>query len=275
MNVWYSAPTALRMLMQEDADMYQKFDLSYLRDIFSVGEPLNPAVIDWSRQVLHKEIYDTWFQTETGTIMISNYPGLPIRSGSMGKPYKQIEAVIPDEMGSVVPDMEQGRLCLKAGWPSMFVTYLNRPDQYRKKFNNGYYDTGDVAYRDHNGYFWFVGRGDDVINTSGHLVGPFEIESALLELDEVAEVGVIGAPDELVYEKVVAFIRLKPNQHWSRELELKLRLQVSNRVSSNATPQEFRVVDKIPKNKSGKIMRRVLKSWYTGQATGDISTLEE
>jgi len=274
-NVWYSAPTALRMLMQEEADLYRNFDLAHLRDIFSVGEPLNPAVIDWSRQVLHKEIYDTWFQTETGTIMISNHPGLPIRPGSMGKPYQQIEAVILNEMGSVVADMEQGRLCLKAGWPSMFVTYLNRADQYGNKFNNGYYDTGDVAYRDHDGYFWFVGRSDDVINTSGHLVGPFEIESALLELDEVAEVGVIGAPDELMYEKVVAFIRLKPNLAWSRELELKLRLQVSNRVSTNATPQEFRIVDTIPKNKSGKIMRRVLKSWYTGQATGDISTLEE
>jgi len=274
-NVWYSAPTALRMLMQEEAGLYQKFALSHLRDIFSVGEPLNPAVIDWFRRVLHKEIYDTWFQTETGTIMISNHPGLPIRPGSMGKPYKQIKAVILDEMGSEVPDMEQGRLCLKTGWPSMFVTYLNHADQYRNKFKNDYYDTGDVAYRDHDGYFWFVGRGDDVINSSGHLVGPFEIESALLELDEVAEVGVIGAPDELVYEKVVAFIRLKPNLHWSRELELKLRLQVSNRVSTNATPQEFRIIDTIPKNKSGKIMRRVLKSWYTGQATGDISTLEE
>ena len=274
-NVWYTAPTALRMLMQEEDGLYQKFDLASLRAVFSVGEPLNPAVLDWSRRVLGHDIYDTWFQTETGSIMISNRPGMLIRPGSMGKPAKNIEVAILDEAGASVPGLEQGRLCLKAGWPSMFVAYLHQEEMYNKKFKHGYYDTGDVAYRDSDGYYWFVGRGDDVINTSGHLVGPFEIESALLELDEVAEVGVIGAPDALVYEKVVAFIRLRPGLEWSRALELKLRLQVSNRVSSNATPQEFRIVDSIPKNKSGKIMRRVLKAWYTGQSAGDLSTLED
>jgi acetyl-CoA synthetase len=174
-----------------------------------------------------------------------------------------------------VEDMHKGRLCLKAGWPSMFVTYLNCEAQYEKKFANGYYDTGDMAYKDMDGYFWFVGRNDDVINTSGHLVGPFEVESALLEMEEIAEAGVIGAPDELLYEKIVAFVHLKPRILWSRELELKFRLHISNRISSTAIPQEFRIVETIPKNKSGKIMRRVLKSWYTGEEVGDLSTLED
>ena len=274
-NVWYTAPTALRMLMQEDEGLFGRFDLSRLRHIFSVGEPLNPAVIDWARRVLGRDIYDTWFQTETGAIMISNRPGLPIRPGSMGKPFAPLEASVLDQDARPVADLREGRLCLKAGWPAMFVTYLNRPEQYAEKFQDGYYDSGDLAYRDPEGYFWFVGRSDDVINTAGHLVSPFEVESALIELDEVAEAGVIGAPDELLWEKVVAFVRLKPGLEWSRDLELKLRLHVSNRVSSIATPQEIRIISTIPKNKSGKIMRRVLKAWYTGRDAGDLSTLEE
>ncbi len=274
-NVWYTAPTALRMLMQEDEALFGRYNLEHLRHIFSVGEPLNPPVIAWGRRVLKRDIYDTWFQTETGAIMISNRPGLPVRPGSMGKPFPPVEAAILDGEASPQPDQVQGRLCLKAGWPSMFVTYLNRAEQYAEKFQAGYYDSGDIAYRDEDGYFWFVGRGDDVINTAGHLVSPFEVESALIEVAEVAEAGVIGAPDELFFEKVVAFVRLKPGYDWTRDLELKLRLHVSNRVSSVATPQEIRVSDMIPKNKSGKIMRRVLKAWYTGQEAGDLSTLEE
>lgn len=273
-NVWYTAPTALRMLMQGEDDLYKTNDLSQLKHIFSVGEPLNPSVIEWVRKVIGKDVYDTWFQTETGAIMIANRPGMPIRPGSMGKPY-QVEAVILDENGEQLPDRKQGRLCLKTEWPSMFIAYLNREEQYKEKFKGGFYDSGDVAYRDESGYFWFFGRRDDVINTSGHLVGPFEIESALLELDEVIEAGIIGAPDELVYEKVVAYIRLAPGVKWSRKVELKIRLHVSNKLSSIATPQEFEIVDSVPKNKSGKIMRRLLKSWYTGEDFGDISTLEE
>jgi acetyl-CoA synthetase len=274
-NIWYTAPTALRMLMKEDESLYQRFDLTHLRHIFSVGEPLNPAVIEWARRILRKDIYDTWWQTETGAIMISNRPGLPIRPGSMGMPCEGVQAAILDEEGKPLPAMEQGRLCLQPGWASMFVTYINRESQYASRFKNGHYDTGDMAYRDRDGYFWFVGRSDDVINTAGHLVGPFEVESALLEMDEIAEAGVIGAPDELLYEKVVAYIRLKHGVEWTRELELKLRLHISNRVSSVATPQEFRVVAAIPKNKSGKIMRRVLKAWFTGTEAGDLSTLED
>jgi acetyl-CoA synthetase len=263
------------MLMQEDEALFHRRDISSVRHIFSVGEPLNPAVIDWSRRVLKHDIYDTWFQTETGSIMISNRPGLPVRPGSMGKPFAPIEAAILDKVCAPVPDLQQGRLCLKTGWPSMFITYLNREAQYAEKFQQGYYDSGDLAYRDEDGYFWFVGRGDDVINTAGHLISPFEVESALLELEEVAEAGVIGAPDELFWEKVVAYVRLKSGVEWSRDLEMKLRLHVSNRVSTVATPQEIRVIDSIPKNKSGKIMRRVIKAWYTGSEVGDLSTLED
>lgn len=274
-NVWYTAPTALRMLMQNGDVAFESYDLSHLRSIFSIGEPLNPAVIEWAKQVLKKDIYDTWFQTETGAIMISNRPGVPIKPGSMGKPFFDIEAEILDEEGKPVPILTEGRLCLKEGWPSMFVGYLKSRTAYDSKFKNGYYDTGDIAYKDQEGYFWFVGRNDDVINTGGHLVGPFEVESALLEVSEIAESGVIGVPDELLYEKVVAYIALKSGFQWGRDLELKIRVHIANRVSTIATPQEFIIVDSIPKNKSGKIMRRVLKSWYTQTDAGDISTMEE
>lgn len=273
-NIWYTAPTALRMLMQEDPSLFSNIDLKNLEYIFSVGEPLNPSVIQWVKNHLKKDVFDTWFQTETGAIVIANKPGMEIRPGSMGKPYTT-KAFILDEDNNRLPPRKQGRLCLEPNWPSMFINYLNKEEIYREKFSSGYYDTGDVAYRDEDDYFWFFGRGDDVINTSGHLVGPFEIESSLIEMDEVAEVDVIGAPDDLLYEKVVAFIRLSTEVEWSREIELKLRLHVSNRLSSIATPQEFIIVDSIPKNKSGKIMRRLLKARYTGEDAGDTSTLED
>jgi len=273
-TVWYSAPTALRMLMREDSAILKRFDLSNLRHICSVGEPLNPEVIRWGKDVLGKDIHDTWFQTETGAIMIANRPGLEIRPGSMGVPVSGIEAAILDDEGNQLPPGEQGHLCLKAGWASMFRTYLNNEDVYQQKFKNGWYYSGDTAWRDEDGYFWFKGRSDDVINTAGHLISPFEVESALLELEEVAESGVIGAPDDLLFEKVVAFIHLHEHFPYSSDLELKIRIYVSNKVSSIATPQEIIITDSIPKNKSGKIMRRVLKARYLGIDAGDISTLE-
>jgi acetyl-CoA synthetase len=273
-TVWYSAPTALRMLMREDEKIFTDADLSALRSIFSVGEPLNPEVIAWSRRLLKRDIYDTWFQTETGAIMIPNRPGIPTRPGSMGKPFDGIEPAILADDGSSVPDGEQGNLCIKAGWPSMFVTYLNNESAYNSKFKNGWYYTGDTARRDGDGYFWFMGRSDDVINTAGHLISPFEVESALLEVEEVAESGVIGAPDELLFEKVVAFVHLHERFEPTKDLEIKIRLHVANRASSIATPQEIFFCDGIPKNKSGKIMRRVLKARYLGEDPGDTSTLE-
>ncbi len=273
-TVWYTAPTALRMLMREDPQIFKQFNLSTLRHIFSVGEPLNPEILNWSRTILKKDIYDTWFQTETGAIMITNRPGLPIKPGSMGTPVNGIEPAIVSDDGKVLADDQQGNLCLRPGWDSMFTTYLHREDVYQQKFRHGWYMTGDTAYRDNEGYYWFKGRSDDVINTAGHLVSPFEVESALLEVEGIAESGVIGAPDDLLWEKVVAFVALKKGYEWNRSLELKLRLHISNRVSTMATPQDFKVIDNIPKNKSGKIMRRVLKAKYLGLDAGDISTMD-
>ena len=207
--------------------------------------------------------------------MIANRPGLEIRLGSMGKPLDGIDPAIISDSGELLGNNHQGNLCLKTGWPSMFVSYLNNEAAYNSKMKNGYYYTGDIAVRDDDGYYWFKGRSDDVINTAGHLISPFEVESALLEIEEVAESGVIGAPDEVLYEKVVAFVHLHKQFTWSEELEIKIRLHVSNKASSIATPQQIVFVDSLPKNKSGKIMRRVLKARYLGQDTGDLSTLED
>lgn len=274
-SVWYTAPTALRMLMREEQTLYHDFDLTRLRNIFSVGEPLNPEVIVWGRETLQKDIFDTWFQTETGAIMIANRPGLPIRSGSMGTPLPGIEAGILADDGATLADNEHGNLCVRAGWDSMFINYLGNEAAYTSKFRNGWYHTGDMAWRDSDGYYWFLGRSDDVINTSGHLVSPFEVESALLELPEVAESGIIGAPDDLLFEKVVAFVNFRSGIEFNPELDLKIRLHIANRLSSVAIPQEVIPIESVPKNKSGKIMRRVLKARYLGLDAGDISTLEE
>lgn len=273
-TIWYSAPTALRMLIREDPSLFESCDLGSLRYIFSVGEPLNPEVIVWAKMVLGKNIYDTWFQTETGGIMISNRPGLEIRPGSMGMPLEGLEAAILAEDGTRLGDGEQGSLCIRVDWPSMFTTYLNNESVYKSKFKNGWYYTGDTAVVI-DGYFWFKGRSDDVINTAGHLISPFEIESVLLEMPPVAESAVIGAPDDLLYEKVVAFICLSEGYVWSKDLELKVRIHISNRLSSTAIPQDVIIVDSIPKNKSGKIMRRLLKARFLNQDPGDISTLED
>jgi acetyl-CoA synthetase len=240
-----------------------------------VGEPLNPEVIHWSQELFKKDIYDTWFQTETGSIMITNRPGLQVKPGSMGTPNGAIEAAIISDNGKIITDKQVGNLCVKSGWDSMFRTYLNNEEVYNKKFKDGYYYSGDLAYRDEEGYFWFVGRNDDVINTAGHLISPFEIESALLEIPEIAESGVIGAPDDILFEKVVAYIRLKDQFSCSDDLEMNIRLRLANKLSSIATPQEIKIIKEIPKNKSGKIMRRVLKAWYMGTDPGDISTLDE
>ncbi|HOY32154.1 MAG TPA: AMP-binding protein [Bacteroidales bacterium] len=271
---WYTAPTALRMLMREDKNLFKKFTLPDLEYIFSVGEPLNPEINTWAQQTLNKEVYDTWFQTETGSIMICNRPGIKIKPGSMGKPIDIISAAIIADNGEHCRTGETGHLCIKVPWDSMLINYLNNTDAYNAKIKNGYYYTGDLAFRDDEGYYHFVGRNDDVINTAGHLISPFEVESTLLEIPEIAESAVIGAPDELLFEKVVAFIRLKNNVTWSDDLELKIRIFLSNRLSSIATPQDIRIIEEIPKNKSGKIMRRVLKAWYKGEDPGDISTIE-
>ena len=274
-DIFYTAPTVFRLLAQQPDAFYQQFDLSSLKRVYTVGEPLDPNLVLWGRRIFLCEIYDTWFQTETGSIMIANRPGLEIRPGSMGKPLEGIQPVLLADDFSPARVGEVGKLGLKSGWPSMFRAYINLPDAYQSKFHGDIYLTGDLARQDEDGYFWFIGRDDDVINTAGHLVSPFEVESSLLELPAVADVGVIGAPDALLWEKVVAFIALTPGATWSNELALRLRVHVSNRVSSMAAPADFRIVQKSPKNRSGKIMRRVLRAWYAGQDAGDLSTMEE
>ncbi len=261
--------------MQEDEQVLRAYDYSQLRKIYSVGEPLNAEIYHWGKRIFTREINDTFFQSETGSIMIANRPGIPIRPGSMGKPLSYIAAYILDESGQPVPPKQQGHLCFQAGWNSMFRGYLNKAEAYGEKFRNGYYFTGDLAWQDGDGYFWYVGRADDVINTAGHLVGPFEVESALLEIDEIMDVAVIGVPDPILHEKIIAFICLPNGREWDRGLELKCRVNISNRVSTVAIPQEYHVVEKIPKNKSGKILRRVLKAWYQGKDPGDLSTMED
>lgn len=272
---WFTAPTALRMMIQQEEFLERKYDFSRLKAIYSVGEPLNPEVIHWGRRFFDRDIFDTWFQTETGAIMVANRPGLEVRPGSMGKPLSHIQVRILAENGEPSPVGEQGSLCLKPGWESMFTTYYRNEPAYRSKFKHDYYCTGDMAWQDADGYFWFVGRTDDVINSAGHLVSPFEVESALLELPEVTDCGVFAAPDPILFECVVAYICLKPGVELDTDLDLKIKRYISNRVSSTACPRNLVCTDFIPRNKSGKIMRRLLKSWFTGQEAGDISTMEE
>ena len=273
-SIWYTAPTALRMLMQENDEIFRQYDFSSLTRIYSVGEPLNPEIYVWGKTVFKKEIYDTWFQSETASIMIANRPGLPIKPGSMGIPRSGIEVVICNDQMKPVSVGMQGHLCIYKGWKSMFRTYFRRKEAYQEKFRGQLYVTGDLAKKDQDGYYWYVSRSDDVINTGGHLVGPFEVESALLEIEEIGDVAVIGASDPLLHQKIVAFVVLRNNVQWSREIELKCRIHVSDKVSTTANPAEFRLIDRIPKNQSGKILRRVLKAIYEGNDPGDLSTME-
>ena len=261
-SVWYTSPTALRMLMREEVLNVKSLDLGALKYIFSVGEYLNPEIIPWVKNNFGKDVYETYFQTETGSIMISSRPGWIVKPGSMGKANDKIEAFIISDNAEILADRETGNLCFKAGWDSMFSTYLNNEDVYNKKFKNGYYYTNDLAYRDADGYFWWKGRNDDVINTAGHLINPMEIESSMQAIPEIAETGVIGAPDDILLEKVVAYIKLKDGCEWTDELELNIRLRIANKLSTIATPQEIKVVKEIPKKENGDVDRRLLKEWY-------------
>jgi acetyl-CoA synthetase len=192
----------------------------------------------------------------------------------MGKPVEGIEIGILGPNGKEVPFGEKGHLCVKAAWDSMFIAYLNNESAYRSKFREDWYYTGDMAWRDDEGYIWFLGRDDDVINTSGHLVSPFEVESCLLELPEILESGVIGAPDDILFEKIVAFVHLREGTTLDTALELRIKGLIARRLSSTAIPQDIVAVPTIPKNKSGKIMRRYLKAQFLGQECGDLSTLD-
>jgi acetyl-CoA synthetase len=286
-SVWYTAPTAVRMMMKAGRELAQESDLSSLRFVASVGEPLNPEAVVWGLDALGLPIHDNWWQTETGGIMVANYAAEQIRPGSMGLPLPGVEATIlrRTETGSIRlnPDgtaeeesepLTEGELALRPGWPSMFRGYLGMEERYEKSFVGGWYRTGDLAERDSDGYFWFVGRGDDVIKSAGHLIGPFEVESAMMEHPAVAEAGVIGKPDEVAGEVVKAFVSLNPGFTWSEELSKELLGWSRVKLGASVAPREIDFEPDLPHTRSGKIMRRLLKAWELGLPTGDISTLE-
>ncbi len=279
-TVWYTAPTAIRMLMRAGADPVRGHDLRALRFLASVGEPLNPEAVVWGRDVLGRPFHDNWWQTETGGIMIANYAAMEIRPGSMGRPLPGIEAAIVRRTGStavevvLAPDVE-GELALRPGWPSMFRGYWDEPVRYARCFVGGWYLTGDLARRDADGYYWFVGRADDVIKTSGHLIGPFEVESVLMEHPAVAEAGVIGKPDPVAGEVVKAFVALKPGFEPTPELRRGLLALARRRLGAVVAPKEIAFAPSLPRTRSGKIMRRLLKARELGLPEGDISTLED
>jgi acetyl-CoA synthetase len=274
-TMWYTAPTAIRMLMKAGEELPKKYDLSSVRYICSVGEPLNPEAIVWGQAAYELAIHDNWWQTETGCILIANYPIQDVRLGSMGRPFPGITAAILDDKCQEVPPGKTGNLAIKPGWPSMFRTYWNNTELYESRFTNGWYITGDRATKDGDGYFWFVGRADDVINTAGHLVGPFEVESALIEHPAVAEAGVIGKPDPMRMEIVKAFVSLKQGYTASEALKEDLQQFVRQKLAAHAYPREIEFLPTLPKTRSGKIMRRLLKARELGLPEGDISTLED
>lgn len=275
-SVWYSAPTAFRMLMGAGDEVVKKFDLSSLRHILSVGEPLNPEVVRWGKKVFDLRIHDTWWMTETGAQVICNYPSMDIRPGSMGKPIPGLKAAIVDDQGNELPPNRMGNLAIKKGWPSMMAAIWNNEAKYESYFMPGdWYVSGDSAYMDEDGYFWFQGRVDDVIMTAGERVGPFEVESKLVEHPAIAEAGVIGKPDPVRGEVIKAFIALRDGYEQSDDLKEEIRQFVKTGLAAHAAPREIEFRDKLPKTRSGKIMRRVLKAWELDLPTGDLSTMED
>jgi acetyl-CoA synthetase len=277
-SIWYTAPTAIRRLMRLPGNPRETHDFRALRLILSVGEPLNPEAVVWGGRALGLPIHDNWWQTETGGIMIANYPALEIRPGSMGLPLPGITAAIvrrsPEGLDFLEEPDTEGELALRADFPSLFRGYLHDDERYAKCFSGGWYLTGDLAKRDADGYFWFVGRADDIIKTSGHMVGPFEVESALMEHPAVAEAAVIGKPDPLIGEMVKAFVLLKSGHAPDESLKLELIGFARKKLGSAVAPKEIEFTDTLPKTRSGKIMRRLLKARELGLPEGDTSTLE-
>jgi len=279
-TVWYTAPTAIRMLMKTGDEVVRKYDLSRLRFLASVGEPLNPEAVVWSNRVYGRPFHDNWWQTETGGIMIANFTAMDMKPGSMGRELPGIDAaiVVRGSDGSVdriQEPMTAGELALRPGWPSMFRGYVNELERYAKCFADGWYLTGDLAMRDADGYFWFVGRADDVIKSAGHLIGPFEVESALMEHPAVAEAGVIGKPNPMAGEIVKAFISLKPGFEAGEPLARELLGHARKRLGPAVAPKEIAFRPTLPRTRSGKIMRRLLRARELGLPEGDLSTLED
>jgi acetyl-CoA synthetase len=278
-TIWYTAPTAIRMLMKVGINTPRAYDLSRLRFIASVGEPLNPEAVVWGNDAFGLPIHDNWWQTETGGIMIANFPSMDIYPGSMGRPLPGITAGIVErnDDGSITEITEtgrQGELALRPGWPSMFRAYLHDDERYRKCFGGDWYLTGDIASRDGNGYFWFVGRADDVIKSAGHLIGPFEVESCLIEHPDIVDAGVIGKPDPVAGEIVKAFVVLKDGVDQSEDTYLAILGYARKRLGPAVAPREIEFIDRLPVTRSGKVMRRLLKARELGLPLGDTSTLE-
>jgi len=278
-TVWYTAPTAVRMLMKAGVELARNYDLSRLRFVGSVGEPLNPEAVIWGQEALGLPIHDNWWQTETGGIMIANFASMEIRPGSMGKPLPGIEAAVVRRTDTGVEPVQEpgveGELALRPGWPSMFRGYLGEEQRYRKCFSDGWYLTGDLATRDADGYLWFVGRADDVIKSAGHLIGPFEVETALMAHPAVAEAAVIGKPDPVAGAVVKAFVCLKQGYAASDELMLELVGFARQRLGPAVAPREIAFAASLPHTRSGKIMRRLLRARELGLPEGDLSTLED
>jgi acetyl-CoA synthetase len=278
-TVWYTAPTAVRMMMRRGTDLVGRYDTSHLRFLSTVGEPLEPEAVRWGQEAFGLPIHDNWSQSETGDIMIANYAAMDIKPGSMGKPVPGIDAAIVEPLldGGVRPIAEpdrEGELAFKPEWPSLFRGYLNEKTRYRRSFVSGWYLTGDLARRDADGYYWFIGRADDMIKSAGHLIGPFEVESALLEHPAVAEVAVIGKPDPVAMEVVKAFVVLQPGTEPTLDLNRELLDFSGTRLGAAMAPREIEFTDQLPKTRSGKIMRRLLKARELGLPEGDLSTLE-
>jgi acetyl-CoA synthetase len=261
--------------MREGKEVVKKYNLSSLRHLCSVGEPLNAEAVIWSKEAYGLPFHDSYWQTETGCIVISNYPGMEIKPGSMGKPFPGISATVldPRTYEPINTSGKVGLIALRPGWPSIIRSYWNNPVGFESKFKNGWYITGDRASIDKDGYFWFVGRDDDVINTGGHLVGPFEIESALLEHPAVAESAAVAKPDPINMEVVKVFVTLKPGFSPNDDLELEIMNHIRKKLSPLAMPQEIEFVETLPKTRSGKIMRRVLRAQEFGEPVGDLSSL--
>jgi acetyl-CoA synthetase len=278
-TVWYTAPTAVRMLMRAGPSPRAGRDLSSLRFVASVGEPLNPECVHWGLETLGLPIHDNWWQTETGGILIANLASQAIKPGSMGRPLPGIEAAVVRRVSDREVEVldrpgEEGELAIRPGWPSMFRGYLHEDERYRRCFVGGWYLTGDHVRRDEDGYYWFVARGDDVIKSAGHLIGPFEVESALLEHPAVAEAAAIGKPDPIVGEIVKAFVALRPGHAPADALRLDLVAWARRRLGPAVAPREIAFLDALPRTRSGKLMRRLLRARELGLPEGDISTVE-
>jgi len=274
-TVWYSAPTAIRLLMKEGTEIVRRHDLSSLRHLASVGEPLNAEAVIWSQQAFGRPFHDTFWQTETGCIVITNFPGMRIKPGSMGKPFPGITATLLNTRTyePITQAGLAGLIALRPGWPSQVRSYWNNEAGFKAKFKNGWYLCGDRASIDSDGYFWFMGRDDDVINTGGHLVGPFEIESALLGHPAVYESAAVAKPDPVNMEVVKAFVTLKRGYEPSDDLELEIMNHIRKHLSPLAMPQEIEFVHSLPKTRSGKIVRRVLRCKEFNEPVGDLSTI--